>query len=59
MKASKKHLQSHQMSLNMYDRKLADTLISASVLILSTIIKWIIFMNWIILLTLRIMTENS
>lgn len=59
MKASKKHLQSHQMSLNIYDRKLAGTLISASVLILSTIIIWIIFMNWIILLTLRIMTENS
>lgn len=38
MKASKKHLQSHQMSLNIYDRKLEDTLISASVLILSTMI---------------------
>ena len=34
MKETKKHLQTHQMSLNIYDRKLEVTLIFLSMLIL-------------------------
>ena len=37
MKETRKHLQSHQMSLNIYDRKLEVTLISLSMLFLSTV----------------------
>lgn len=59
MKETKKHLQSHQMSLNIYDRKLEVTLISLCVLFLSTVITWIMLLNWIILLTLTIMTKNN
>lgn len=59
MKETKKHLQSHQMSLNIYDRKLEVTLISLSVLFLFIVITWIMLLNWIILLTLTIMTKNN
>lgn len=38
MKETKKHLHSHQIPLNIYDRKLEVTLISLSMLILSAII---------------------